>query len=588
MSDRVELGVTGMSCAACVRRVERAVAAVPGVAAVSVNLATERATVTAPRGIEVPALLAAIRAAGYDAAPPAAPARKRSGIGAGTAAAASCALAAPLVAPMLLMPFGIDASLPAVAQLALATVVQAVFGARFFRGAWAAARHGTSTMDTLVALGTGAAYALSVWHVVAGGPLFFEASAAVVALVRVGKWLEGRARREAGAALRAMAQLLPERARVRRNGTDVEVPLAALRPGDLLHVRPGERIAADGVVREGAGSVDESLLTGESRPVSKAPGSAVVGGSLNGEAPLLVAVSAAPAEGQLSRMVRLVEDAQAAKPPVQRLVDRVSAVFVPVVIGLAAMTFAGWWLAGAGPGSALVNAVSVLVVACPCALGLATPAAIMAGTGVAARHGILLRDGVALEAAHRIRTVVFDKTGTLTEGRPAVVAVRPGPGMAENEVLRLAAALGVGSEHPLARAVEARAAGLSVPQAEAVRALPGRGVEGTVDGRRLALGNARLAREAGAETPAELEAKGRTVSFLIDPAAGRLLGTLAFGDALKPGAFRAVAALQRRGLRVVLLTGDNRGAAAHAAAALGNASARTSANCAGKARWRWS
>ena len=589
--DVVELGVTGMSCAACVGRVERALRRVPGVLDASVNLTTERASVRVTPGTAgAEALAASIRAAGYEAALPAAtppeqPARPWTGDG--IAAAASCALAAPLLAPMLLMPFGIEAALPAMVQLLLATVVQVVFGARFFRGAWAAARHGASTMDTLVALGTCAAFALSVWHVAAGGHLFFEASAAVIALVRVGKWLETRARREAGAAVRAMAQLLPERARVRRHGVDTEIPLAGLRPGDLLLVRPGERIAADGVVREGTGSADESLLTGESRAVPKQPGSTVVGGSLNGEAPLLVAVSAAATEGQLSRMVRLVEDAQAAKPPVQRLVDRVSAVFVPAVIAVAVGTFAAWWLLGAGLGAALVNAVSVLVVACPCALGLATPAAVAVGTGTAARHGILLRDAASLEVAHRVRTVVFDKTGTLTEGRPALTAVHPGPGGTVEDVLRFAAALNAGSEHALARAVEARAAGLAVPSAVSVRALPGRGVEGTVAGVRLALGNARLAREAGVETlppeAAELEAGGQTVSFLLDRTAGQVLATLGFADTLKPGAVPAIAALRRHGLRVLLLTGDNKGAAARAATALGITDVRAEALPADKA-----
>ncbi len=576
----VDLAVSGLSCASCVRRVERALGGVPGVLSAEVNLASKRARVRVAAGTAgVGELAAVVRAAGYEAAVPApadAAAGPTSGTGRdGMAAALACALALPLLLPMLAMPFGVHAALPGWAQLLLAGVVQAAFGARFYRGAWHALRAGAGTMDLLVALGTTAAFGLSLWELARGenGHLYSEASAAVIALVRLGKWLEGRARRGAGAAIRALEQLRPERARVRRDGLEHERPIAELRPGDLLVVRPGERIPADGVVQDGMGGVDESLLTGEALPVAKQPGSRVVGGSLNGEALLLIQATAVGAEGRLARMVRLVEDAQAAKPPVQRLVDRVSAVFVPVVVGLAALTLLGWGLAGAGAEAAVVNAVSVLVIACPCALGLATPAAIMAGTGAAARHGILIRDAAALEQARAIRTVVFDKTGTLTEGRPAVTALHPAPGVAEADLLRLAAALQAGSEHPLGRAVQARAAGLDVPQASGVRALPGRGLEGTAEGRALLLGSRRLMEEAGidaaplAPEAAALEAAGRTVSFLA--ADGRLLGLLGFGDAMKPGAAQAVAVLRARGLRVVLLTGDNQGAADTAAQALG-------------------
>ena len=613
VEETVDLAVTGMSCASCVGRVERALLRVPGVLAADVNLATERARVRVAAGAAGPGeLVAAVEAAGYGASVPGAVSPPGHGHGArddavpgrrnrdGLAAAAACVLAAPLMLPMLLMPFGMDVALPAPLQLVLAAVVQVVFGARFYRGAWHALRARTGSMDTLVALGTTAAFGLSVWQLAAGhgatpgGHLYFEASAAVIALVRVGKWLEARARRQAGEAIRALERLRPERARIRRDGIETEVAAAALRTGDLMVVRPGERIPADGVVREGEGSTDESLLTGESLPVPKQPGSRVVGGSLNGEALLVAEATALGAEGQLARMVRLVEDAQAAKPPVQRLVDRVSAVFVPVVVAIALLTFAAWWLAGAGVQPALVNAVAVLVIACPCALGLATPAAIMVGTGAAARHGILIRDPAALEGARAIRTVVFDKTGTLTEGRPALVALRPAPGVAEAEVLRLAASLQAGSEHPLARAVRVRADGLDVPAAAGVRALAGRGVEGTVEGRRLVLGSARLMREEGVDTApldanaGRMQEEGRTVSFLADAglagAGGAgLLGLLAFGDAVKPGAAEVVAALRRAGRRVVLLTGDNAGAAASAGRALGIDDVRAEAMPADKA-----
>ncbi len=586
VEDTLDLSLSGMTCASCAGRVERALLAAPGVIAADVNLTAERARVQVAAGTVGPdALIEAVRWAGYDAASYGAAAPDKAGPATdheGRNAAIACALALPLLAPMLFMPFGVDAALPGWAQLVLAGVLQGVFGARFYRGTWHALRAGAGSMDTLVALGTTAAFGLSVWQLVNGhgGHLYFEASAAVIALVRVGKWMERRARRQASDAVRALQRLSPDRARVRRDGAEADIPVAELRPGDLLVVRPGERFPADGLVQEGQGSADESLLTGESLPVAKQPGSRVVGGALNGEALLLVQATALGAEGTLGRMVRLIEDAQAAKPPVQRLVDQISAVFVPVVVGIAALTFAGWWLAGAGVTAAVVNAVAVLVIACPCALGLATPAAIMVGTGIAARHGILIRDPAALEQARAVQTVVFDKTGTLTEGRPTLVALHPAPGV-EDDVLRLAAGLQAGSEHSLAHAVLVAVAG-PVPAASGVRAVPGRGIEGVVEGRRLVLGSARLMREAGVDTASlaaeaqALEAAGRTVSYLTERD-GKLLGLLAFGDALKPGAAQAVAALQGRGVRVVLLTGDNQGAADTAARALGITEVRAGA-----------
>ena len=582
--DTVDLAVTGMTCASCAGRVERALLAVPGVLSAAVNLATEQARVQKAAGLRPDALAAAVRAAGYGATLPGAPSqldRAQASVDRdGRYAAAACVLALPLLLPMLLMPFGWDAALPGFVQLVLAGAVQGVFGAGFYRGAWHALRAGAGNMDLLVTLGTTAAFGLSVWQLANGHGehLYFEASAAVIALVRVGKWLEDRARRQAGDAIRAMQRLSPERARVRRGGAEQDITTTELRPGDLMVVRPGERMPADGLVREGQGSADESLLTGESLPVPKQPSARIVGGSLNCEALLLVEATALGAESQLGRMVRLIEDAQAAKPPVQRLVDRVSAVFVPVVVGIAVLTLIGWWLAGAEVETSMVNAVAVLVIACPCALGLATPAAIMVGIGIgtAARHGILIRDPAALEQARAVTTVVFDTTGTLTEGRPTLVALHPAPGVTKAEVLRLAAMLQAGSEHPLARAV--LAAYGPAPAASGTRAVPGRGVAGTIESRPLLLGNARMMEEAGVDTApltAEaraLEAAGRTVSLLGETGLGKtgaLLGLLAFGDALKPGAAPAVAALQAQGLRVVLLTGDNQGAADTVAQALG-------------------
>lgn len=580
----LDLQVEGMTCASCVARVEKALLKVPGVSQASVNLATEKASVKAQPGVDLPALVAAVEKAGYtarpveDRAPAVAPAWPE-----WLPVAISAVLTLPLVAPMLLQPFGIDAMLDAWIQLALALPVQFLFGARFYVAGWKAVRAGSGNMDLLIALGTTAAFGLSIYlmaqHAGHGMPhLYFEASAAVITLVLLGKWLEQRAKRQTADAIRALEALRPATARVRRDGVEIELPIDQVRVGDLVVVRPGERIAVDGRVADGASHVDESLITGESLPVAKQPGDAVTGGSVNAEGLLLVNTGAIGAETTLARVIRMVESAQAAKAPIQRIVDRVSAVFVPVVLGIAALTFAGWMAASGDWERALVNAVAVLVIACPCALGLATPTAIMVGTGVAARRGILIKDAQALELAHAVTTVVFDKTGTLTEGKPALVAIEPVEGVARGELLRLAAALQQASEHPLAHAVmtSAREAGLDLPPARDARALPGRGLEARVDGQRLALGSKRLLAELGVDAgalaarAAALESEGRTVSWLIAPGeAPRLVGLLAFGDTIKPSARDAVARLRALGVHSLMLTGDNRGAAAAVARELG-------------------
>lgn len=592
----VDLAVQGMTCASCVGRVERALSRVPGVLGAQVNLATEIARVQVA-GASPDALVRAVEKAGYTArlvvqgrasaetqgADRRAVAAKRETLH----VVAAAALTAPLLLPMLASLAGASWMLPGWVQLLLATPVQFWLGWRFYRAGWAAARAGTGNMDVLVALGTSAAYGLSLWQLAQGWAadghamphLYFEASAAVVTLVLVGKRLEGRAKRQAGEAIRALGRLRPDTARIRRpDGTQANVSVDAVRPGDLLVIRPGERIPADAVVRDGRSHADESLLTGESLPVAKEPGSSLVGGAVNGDGLLLAEATASAAEGTLSRIVRLVEGAQAAKAPVQKLVDRVAAVFVPAVLAVAAATFLGWWLFAGDAQAGILNAVAVLVIACPCALGLATPTAIMAGTGVAARAGILIRDAEALEVAHRIGVVAFDKTGTLTEGRPRIVATLPAPGVEPARLLALAAAVQAGSEHPLARAVlaEAEAAAIRPPVARDAQALPGRGMQAEADGRRLAMGSARLMADLGvgvstlADAVAGLQSDGRTVSFLADMTeAPCLLGAFGFGDALKPGAAEAVAALHRAGVRAVMLTGDNWGSARAAAAGLG-------------------
>jgi len=591
----IQLQIGGMTCASCVLRVEKALLKVPGVAAASVNLATERATVQAGPEVAADALTAAIIKAGYEASvyqdsPPVvedgdAPADEALHLPEWWHVALAGALTLPLVLPMLLAPLGIGWMLSGWWQLALATPVQFWLGARFYVAGFKAVRAGAGNMDLLVALGTSAAYGLSVYLLLrhAGHGmmhLYFEASAAVITLVLLGKWLEARAKRQTTAALRALNALRPSTARVRRGDEELDLPIAQVRIGDQVIVRPGERIAVDGQVLEGRSHVDEALITGESLPVAKEPGTRVSGGALNGEGALLVKTLAVGAETTLGRIIRLVESAQAAKAPIQRIVDRVSAVFVPVVLGLALLTLLGWIFYNGDWEQALVNAVSVLVIACPCALGLATPTAIMVGTGVAASHGILIKDAQALELAHAVTTVAFDKTGTLTEGHPQLSHLQAAEGVSDRELLALAASLQRRSEHPLARAVttRAQAEGVESLDAQDVQALPGRGLQGSVDGRLLSLGSDRLALELRAtpgaaltESAERLQGQGQSVAWLMERAGEghRILGLLAFGDTLKPSAAQAVARLHRLGIATVMLSGDNLGAANAVARQLG-------------------
>jgi Cu+-exporting ATPase len=590
--ETVSLAVHGMTCASCVSRVERALARVPGVVSASVNLATERAEVVRRRGLAPePALVAALDKAGYagrevrsaDIEPVAPP---RFGDGARVILAAL--LSVPLVVPMLGDLFGRHWMLNGWWQLALATPVQFWLGARFYVAGYKALRARSGNMDLLVALGTSAAYGLSAVTLLRAPdaamlPLYFESAAVVITLVLFGKWLEARAKRQTTAAIRALQALRPDTARVLRDGAESVVPVAQLRVGDVVVVRPGERVPADGQVIEGASHVDESLITGESLPVARQPGDRVTGGAVNAEGLLRVRALALGAESTLARIVRLVESAQAQKAPIQRLVDRVSAVFVPVVLGVALITWLGWGLASGAWSEGLIHAVSVLVIACPCALGLATPAAIMVGTGTAARHGILIKDAQALELAHAVRTVAFDKTGTLTEGRPTLVELVPAEGLTREHVLAHAAALQAGSEHPLARAVAQALPGGMVPlPAHDVQAIPGRGVGGVVNGHTLRLGSMRLMDDIGADiTPWQAQAHalqqhGRTVSWLAEMRDGhaRVWGLFAFGDALKPSAAAAIAQLRHMGIQTLLISGDNRGAAQAVGQALGMSDVR--------------
>ena len=586
-SHSVELSIDGMTCASCAGRVEKALAKIPGVRRVSVNLASERAHVQLLGQVDSALLINAVSQAGYCAS------LKQSEQATQDdqqkrlqrerwALVLAIVLALPLVLPMVLMPFGIHWMLPAWAQFALATPVQFILGARFYVAAWKAVKAGAGNMDLLVALGTSAGYGLSLyqWAVTPAGTmphLYFEASAVVIALVLLGKYLESRAKRQTASAIRALEALRPERALRVVEGQEQDVAISDLRLNDWVLVKPGERFPVDGEVVEGQSHADEALISGESLPVPKQPGDKVTGGAINGEGRLIIKTLALGTETVLARIIRLVEDAQAGKAPIQKLVDKVSQIFVPVVLLIALATLLGWWFYGAPLETALINAVAVLVIACPCALGLATPTAIMAGTGVAARHGILIKDAEALERAHEVSAVVFDKTGTLTSGTPQIAHFSALDGD-ENELLRAAGALQRGSEHPLAKAVldACAARNLNVPDVTDSQSLTGRGIAGTLLGRRLALGNRRLLEETGltagtlAEPATAWEAEGRTLSWLIEQSpTPQVLGLFAFGDTLKTGALSAIKQLNERHISSHLLTGDNRGSARVVAQALG-------------------
>ncbi|OYT91725.1 MAG: copper-transporting ATPase [Burkholderiales bacterium PBB3] len=633
-----------MTCASCVMRVEKALKKVPGVDSATVNLATESARIEVHDPDIEARLRRAVRDAGYEPLAPSAAidaveASPWAGFG---PVGMGLALCTPLVLPMLGDLFGKDWMLPALWQFLLATPVQFILGARFYKAGWHALLARTGNMDLLVALGTSAGWALSMWlwlsplwfgatdHLAHAGPamaphLYFESSAVVVTLVLLGKWLEARTKRQTTAAIRALHGLRPDTAHLLSGPStgsgrteEIDVSVAEVLVGDKIVVKPGERFPVDGTLLEGRTQVDESMLTGEPLPVTKEVGAKLTGGSINGEGRVVLQVRAVGVDTVLSHIIRLVEDAQAAKAPIQRLVDQVSAVFVPVVLVIALVTLLAWWLTGHSFEVALIHAVAVLVIACPCALGLATPAAIMAGTGVAAKFGILIKDAQALELAHTVSVVAFDKTGTLTVGQPRLTALVP-VGLAEDEALRLAASLQSGSEHPLAHAVvaAAKAKAMDVQAPTDVQAVPGRGTQGMVAGRTLLLGSLRWMAELGVDLDAvkaqaaQLQADGATVSAMAEkisvrpePVEGlsastapglrsldpfdraqdrqlrtgqaqpqrdryQLLALLAFADEPKPGAKEALATLKARGIQTVMISGDNRGAAEAMAKRLG-------------------
>ncbi|MCJ1683907.1 cation-translocating P-type ATPase [Rathayibacter sp. VKM Ac-2928] len=601
----LELAIGGMTCASCVAKVERRLDALPGVRA-SVNLALERATLALPEGTTAADAIAAVEAAGYtatvsgatpvadDGTDDGAPSREEEAAEAErhvlrTRLTVSALLAAPVV--LLSMIPALQFANWQWLCLTLAAPV-AVWGAwPFHRTAWRALRHGTTTMDTLISLGTTAAFAWSLYALFlgdAGRPgmsmpfellgtrsghdeIYLEVAAAVPVLVLAGRWLEARSKRDAGAALRALLRLgAKEATRVAADGTEERVPAAALAVGDRLRVRPGEVVAADGTVLDGSSAVDASLLTGESVPVEVGPGSVVTGGVLNAHGVLTVRVDRVGSDTTLARMGRLVSQAQAGKARVQRLADRVSAVFVPVVVVLALATLVGWLLAGADLAAAVSPAVAVLIVACPCALGLATPTAVLVGTGRGSQLGILIRGPEVLETSRRVDTVVLDKTGTLTTGAFTVAAA------SDDESLRLLASVERGSEHPLAAAIVrgAEERGLTVPEATGFRASAGFGVRARIDGRLVVAGRLRWLDEQWGYAPGDLAARaeqaaadgGTVVGIGWD---GELRGFAVLRDEPRPEAARTVASLRSRGMRVLMLTGDNPRAATAVAAAVG-------------------
>ncbi len=599
----LSVGVEGMTCASCVNRIERFLRKADGVTAANVNLATERATVSLDPTVAGRAeVVAAIEAAGYDVRPerpsaqtaaltlddadPDADLRAREMRELGLRALVSVAVAVAIMA-LMLWPGGLGMPMTRLNWLLLipATFVQFWAGGVFLRNALRQGRHGTVSMDTLVALGTMAAWGYSVVVtllpslVVDAGiePVtYFDSSAMIVGLILAGRWMEARAKSQASGAVAALVGLGARTARRVDGGTELDVPIEAIRPGDLVRVRPGEKVPVDGVVVSGSSAIDESMLTGEPLPISRGVGDSVIGATVNGSGTIVMRATHVGRDAVLGQIVRMVRDAQGSKAPIQRLADRVIEWFVPAVIALAAVTFVAWWLLGPEPALtlALVSAISVLIIACPCAMGLATPTAVMVGTGRAAEGGVLIRGGAALEIAGRVDTVIFDKTGTLTVGHPDVRALRTVGTIDERDLLALAAAAERGSEHPLAAAVLAAAEqrGIAVEEATDFEAVTGRGVRARVGGEEVLVGSAELLREAGVTTTAldtPTTIGDTPQSTILVAAAGVAIGAIDIADRIKPGAADAVRQLQAAGIVVHLLSGDSRAAVESVASAVG-------------------
>jgi len=568
--------VAGMTCASCVARAEEALSSVPGVVSASVNLSSEKATVEYIEGTELAELRRAVKEAGYELGSEAETledvtiaARRES-----RAVRNRFILAITLGALILVLGFVPSFVGKLYLFWALATPVQFWAGLRFYRGAWGALKHRTADMNTLIAVGTSAAYLYSVVAIlfprlfVAAGRephVYFDTAALIIGLILLGRFLEARARGQTSEAIKKLIGMQPKTARIIRDGEEGEIPVDDVQVGDLILVRPGERVPVDGVIRQGYSSIDESMITGESIPVEKKAGDEVIGATINKTGSFQFEATKVGKDTTLAQIIRLVEEAQGSKAPIQRLADVIASYFVPIVIGIAIVTFIVWYFVGPAPALtfALLNFVAVLIIACPCALGLATPTAIMVGTGKGAEHGILIRSAEALERAHKITTVLLDKTGTLTQGEPMVTDVIAIPSSSPEEVLRLAASAERSSEHPLGEAI-VRAASekkLELSSASDFSAVPGHGVEASVEGKRLLLGNLRLIKDRGLSLNGlegeanHLWEKGKTVMFLgID---SQVVGVIAVADTLKPNAKEAVEELHKMGIEVVMLTGDN-------------------------------
>ena len=563
----VQYSIEGMTCASCVFRVEKSLSKTPGVSKAQVNLATETATVTFTGVVTDQLVIQAVDKAGYKATP------KKQGESVVKKhdlshqkkwLVVSILLTAPLVLPMLLMPFGIHAMPNGLIQLILATPVQFVIGWRFYQQGFKALLNLSGNMDLLVALGTSAAYFLSVYlwwlnpeHAHHGG-LYFESSSVIITLVLLGKYLEARAKNQTSEAIRALEKLKPTTARVIAAGVMTEVPIESVIMNASVIVLPGEKFPLDGIIEEGETHADEALVTGESLPVRKEVGDKVIGGAINGEGRIMIRVTHLAHESTLARIIRMVENAQGQKAPIQQLVDKVSSVFVPVVIGLALLTIIGHYFYSGDWQSAVIHGVAVLVIACPCALGLATPTALMVGTGAAARLGILIKNAETLELAHRVSTVVFDKTGTLTEGKPTVSFYQ-----GEEHSLAIMAALQSGSEHPLAHAAKSYATekAVTVLNAKSISAVVGKGLKGQVAESEYVLGSKLLMNEMemGVFEALSLERQklGETVSFLGDVSRRKVVAMMSFRDQARPEAILAIQRLKKLDIKSVMLTGDN-------------------------------
>jgi Cu+-exporting ATPase len=572
-----ELQITGMHCASCSARLEKALNQLPEVSAV-VNIATEKASVTFnPANTDVAALIDTVRNTGFDAhvardfaAEKAA--KEEQYLYEKLQFVISLALISPLILEMLLMLLGVHFALPVWIQWLLATPVQFWVGARFYRGAWSSLKSGSSNMDTLVALGTSAAYFLSCAIMLfdVHQPVYFEASATLITLVLLGKLLEARAKGKASDALEALFQLQPKLAHVEREGNLLDVSVGQLRPEDIFFVRPGEGIPVDGIVLEGSSGVNESMLTGESLPQTKQVNDKVYAATLNQQGLLKCRAIAVGSQTQLAAIIRMVEQAQGSKAPIQKIADRVSAIFVPVVLGLATLTFFGWWIFEGHFSYALINAVSVLVIACPCALGLATPTAIVVATGLAAREGILVKDAAALERAHHLNVLLLDKTGTLTEGIPSLTDLQPSTASDAARLLTIAASLAQHSTHPLSMALTTHAGtqGIAFDQVDDFNELAGNGISGVILGGKYQLGSPAFISQSAnimMDEPAlhALQLQGKSIIAVAHN--GTLLGLIAFADTLRPSSKAAVSKLHKMGIRVVMLSGDN-AATAHAIA----------------------